>query len=368
MIIFRYLSRQILQVTAAVTLILLFVALTSRFLQYLGDAVAGKLASDILFLLILYRLPDFMLVILPFALFLAILLAYGRMYADNEMTVLSACGFSRRKLLLMTLICTSLVAGAAGVFSLKLAPLGLQKTEQLKQSQDELTEIDLIIAGQFQEFNRGQRVTYAETIRETPAGKQLNNTFVAVRDSGSSGVRIIVSESARPIVDESSRRRFMLLENGYFYDGMPGQAGYRITRFDEQALLLPEQTSIAPVVKEKALPTAELWNTGDAESLAELQWRLSVILLIPVLTVIAVPLSKAEPRQGRFSKLVPAAIIYALYFILLQMAMSWVEDGVLSPIIGLWWVHLLFLGLGLFLMSGRKLQIPDWRRRDHAHS
>src|SRR5690606_23650629 len=102
--------------------------LTSRFMQYLSDAVAGELASDILLLLILYRLPDFMLVILPFALFLGILLAYGRMYADNELTVLAACGFSRRKLLFMTLLCSSFIAVAAALFSLQLAPWGLTKT------------------------------------------------------------------------------------------------------------------------------------------------------------------------------------------------------------------------------------------------
>ncbi len=369
MIIFRYLSVQIFQVMGAVTLILLFVALTSRFLQYLSDAVAGKLASDILLLLILYRLPDFMLVILPFALFLGILLAYGRMYADNEMTVLSACGFSRRKLLAMTLLCSSVVAVAAGLFSLQLAPWGLQNTEQIKLSQDELTELDLIVAGQFQEFNDGQRTTYSETIQVTANGKQLNNAFVAVRDmnaTGRAGLRIIVSETARPVIDDSSGRRFMLLENGFFYDGIPGQANYQITQFDEQALLLPEQTSISPVVQEKALPTRLLWQSDAVASIAELQWRISVILLIPVLTLIAVPLSKVDPRQGRFSKLVPAALIYTLYYILLQVAMGAVEDGSIHPYIGVWWVHLLFLALGVYLMWGGKIRKVSLLGASHA--
>jgi lipopolysaccharide export system permease protein len=371
MIIFRYLSRQIFQVTAAVTLVLLFVALTSRFLQYLGDAVAGKLTSEILLLLIIYRLPDFMLVILPFALFLAILLAYGRMYAENEMTVLSACGFSRRKLLLMTLVCSTAIAGVAGVFSLQLGPWGLQKTEQLKQSQDELTELDLIVAGQFQEFSRGQRITYAESIFATDAGRQLNNTFVALRGTNAAGsvnLRIIVSENARPVIEESSGRRFMLLENGYFYDGSPGQADYQITRFQEQSLLLPEQANIAPVVKEKALPSSELWRSDETGAIAEWQWRISVILLIPILTVIAVPMSKVDPRQGRFGKLIPAAIIYAVYYILLQLAMTWVEDGLIPPFIGLWWVHLLFLSGGIWLMSGAKIYKPNLARKRHAHA
>ena len=95
LIIFRYLSKQILQVMSAVTVILLIVGITSRFLQYLGQAVAGELSSDVLMLLMFYRLPDFLLVILPLAFFLGVLLAYGRMYAENEMVVLLGSGTSQ---------------------------------------------------------------------------------------------------------------------------------------------------------------------------------------------------------------------------------------------------------------------------------
>ena len=89
---------------AAVTLILLVVGLTSRFIQYLGQAVAGELASDVLLLLMFYRLPDFFLVIVPLAFFLGILLVYGRMYAESEMVVLLGSGMSQRHLLALTFL------------------------------------------------------------------------------------------------------------------------------------------------------------------------------------------------------------------------------------------------------------------------
>ena len=135
MIVFRYLSRQLLQAMAAVTLVLLVVALTGRFIQYLGQAVAGELATDALFLLIIFRLPDFLLVIVPLAFFLSILLVYGRMYAENEMVVLIASGFSERKLVRMSLGFAALVMFLVGSLSLVLAPWGVRKTEELLQAQ-----------------------------------------------------------------------------------------------------------------------------------------------------------------------------------------------------------------------------------------
>lgn len=359
MIIFRYLGRQVFQVMAAVTVILLVVAMITRFLQYLGDAVAGEISSDILLLLMAYRLPEFLLVILPFSLFLGILLAYGRMYADNEMTVLRACGFSQKRLVGVTLSASLLLAVLAGVLSLAVAPWGLRNTEQLMDSQDELTELDLIVAGQFQDFAGGLRTTYAESIATGAEGRQLNNTFVAMRSPGGEGeegdsVRVIVSDSARPVIDEVSGRRFMLLENGYVYDGVPGRGDYTVTRFEEQGVLMPETGRIENVVREKAMPTRELLGSRNPEQQAELQWRLSGILIIPILALIAVPLSRVDPRQGRFSKLVPAALLYAVYYVVLQLAMGMVESGALPALIGLWWVHAAFLAFGCYLLLGRR--------------
>ncbi|GJM14270.1 MAG: LPS export ABC transporter permease LptF [Pseudohongiella sp.] len=352
MIIFRYLSKQILQIMAAVTLILLVVALTSRFIQYLSQAVAGELASDVLLLLMLYRLPDFLLVILPLALFLGILLAYGRMYADNEMVILIGSGFSQKRLLLVTLGTASIVMVVVAVLSLQLAPWGVRNTEQLKLNQDQLTELDLIVAGQFQSFGEGNRVTYAERIDASGTDeRQLQNVFVAVSgaedESGQSSPRIIVAETARPEIDSETGVRFMRLENVLQYDGAPGALDFSIGQFDVQSIVLPDSTSIEPILEEESLTTTQLLGSDQPEHQAELQWRISTLLLIPIITLIAVPLSKVDPRQGRYSKLVPAALLYAAYFVLLQFSKDMIATENLTAVIGMWWVHALFIGIAL---------------------
>lgn len=335
---------------AAVTLILLVVALTSRFIQYLSQAVAGELASDTLFLLMFYRLPDFLLVILPLSLFLGILLAYGRMYAENEMVILIGSGFSQRRLLLVTMGTSSIVLVVVAILSLQVAPWGMRNTEQLKQSADQLTELDLIVAGQFQSFGEGNRVTYAERINSSASGeRQLQNVFVAVSgvadESGRSSPRIIVAESARPEIDGASGARFMRLENVLQYDGTPGALEFNIGQFDVQSILLPDTASIEPVLEEQYLTTIALVGSSLPEHKAELQWRISIVLLIPIITLIAVPLSKVDPRQGRYSKLVPAALLYAAYFVLLQFSKDMIAQESIPAFLGMWWVHALFISV-----------------------
>ncbi len=365
MIIFRYLTRQVLAVTTAVTLILLVVGLINRFIQYLSEAVAGEMSSNVLLLLIFFRLPDFLLVILPLALFLSILLTYGRMYAENEMTVLIASGLSRRRLLGLTAGSSLLVAVLVSLLSLVLAPWGIRNTEQLKQQQDQLTELDLITAGQFQEFNDGERITYAERIASDPDGRRLENVFVvssSANAGGRSPIRILVSDSARPEVEPRTGARFMRLENVVQYQGEPGSAEFTVGEFEVQAILLPEPAGFGELEEEKALRTSVLWGSPEPAHQAELQWRLSAILIIPIVTLIAVPLSKVNPRQGRFSKLVPAALLYAAYFMLLQVSRDQVAEGALPSSLGLWWVHVLFVLIGLIGYQ----DIRDWNRAGKA--
>ena len=158
--------------------------------------------------------------------------------------------------------------------------------------------------------------------------------------------RQVFAEFARPIIDETGAR-FMQMENVYQYDGEPGLADFSVAQIDVQSVLLPEPTSFQPTLEEESLKTSMLFGSSAQEHQAELQWRLSIMLLVPVLTLIAVPLSRVEPRQGRYSRLIPAVMIYASYFFLLQFARDAVADGALSAKIGLWWVHLLYGTIGI---------------------
>ena len=356
MIISRYLTRQILQVTAATTFILLAVVVLGRFLKYLAQASQGEIDPGVLALLMSYRIPEFIQLILPLALLLSILLAYGRMYADNEMTVLSACGLSTRRLLGITLIASSIVAVTVGFFSFKVTPWGLVNTANLLEAQKELNEFDVMVPGLFQNISRGARTTYTENI----VGEEMQNVFMHESASG----RVTVADSAVPV--EDAEGRIVLFTNGSLSEKEVEEQGFVLTSFKEMGVRIPDrEISIDITVEEKAMPTLMLWQSSDASHQAELQWRISLVLLIPVLTLMAVPLSRVSPRQGRFAKLVPAVFLYILYFGLLLVSRDLTASGELPIVVGGWWVHGIFLFLGWILFTNRMpdLSIPGFLQR-----
>ena len=70
-----------------------------------------------------------------------------------------------------------------------------------------------------------------------------------------------------------------------------------------------------------------------------MQWRLSFPLSLFVLGLLALPLSRTSPREGRYARLGMALFTYLIYFYLQSLARLWVERGLLSEDIGIWGVH-----------------------------
>jgi lipopolysaccharide export system permease protein len=347
MIIVRYINRQLLQNTIAITLVLLVVVIMGRLLRYLSQASQGELQTNALMLLMTYRVPDFLQLILPLALLLSILLVYGRMYAESEMPVLQATGFSPKRLLGVTMVTTIAMAVVVAFLTFYLTPRGLVNTAALIEAQKNLNEFDLMVPGVFQTLGQGQRTTYAESI----TGDVMHNVFMYETETN----RVIYAATAIP-VEEADGARLILFREGSINES--DGKGFTLTTFPEFGVRLPpREISFTPGLEERAMTNLQLLELGEPIHLAELQWRISLVVLLPVLALLAVPLSKVSPREGRFARLVPALLLYLAYFGLLVVSRDLVGRGTLPATIGLWWVHLLFIGVGWLLFNGR-LRLP----------
>ncbi len=128
-------------------------------------------------------------------------------------------------------------------------------------------------------------------------------------------------------------------------------------------MLLPKPDVSEEVTDRDARPTRDLLGKDDLRSRTELQWRLSLPLLVFIVTLMAVPLSRVNPRQGRFLKLLPAILLYMAYLTILISARGALEKGKLPAALGLWWVHAIFLAIGLGLLYWEPLRLKMASRR-----
>ncbi|MFW1678496.1 LPS export ABC transporter permease LptF [Pontibacter sp. JAM-7] len=350
MIVFRYLSREVLLSMLAVTAVLLVIIMSGRLVSYLAQVASGSLDADVLLQIIVYRLPDFLQLILPLGLFLGFLLGYGRLYLESEMTVLEACGMSHRRLLAYAMGPAVLVALCVAVLSLWLAPLGALHSNLIFDQQKQRGELDALVPGRFQQPARSPRVVYTESLSETG---RLGLVFSAERNPQNKRLQITLAEAGQTRVVPELNERYLVLEQGRRYEGVPGQGDFTELRFAEYGTLLPNKTQTLRYPRVEALPTGGLFGSDKAAERAQLHWRLSLPVLALVVTMLAVPLSRVNPRQGRYGRLVPSIVIYLVYLAILSNVKSQVAEGD-APSLLLWLVHFGFILLALnMLLFGR---------------
>ena len=354
-IVFRYLIRQIMVSMLAVSSVLLLVFMSGRFIKYLAEAAEGKLAADVLFAIMGYRFPGFLELILPLGLFIGILLAYGRMYLESEMTVLFACGVSDKQLLTKTMIGALPVMLVVGATSLFISPWGMKQVERIFNEQSQATEFEMLAPGRFQNFTSGNRVTYTEALSDDK--RELQGVFIAEYDRNGQGVTLITAETGSQLIDEETGSRFLILKEGGRFQGTPGRLDFNTTEFEAYGLKI-QSGEEGDKSLEEGVSTLDLWRSDDPEDRALLHWRFSLPLIVPIVTLLAVRLSRVNPRQGRFFHLLPAMLVYITYLGLLIVARDALADETVPEWIGMLWVHALFLALGLWLHFG-----PAWLYR-----
>ena len=114
LVIQRYLIKEILQTLFAVLGVLLLIFLGRHFARYLAEAASGELPAELIFRLLTTLTLSSSVLLVPFAFYIAVLLAFGRLYRDNEMTALAAAGIGSSRVLrpigLLSLAVAALVA------------------------------------------------------------------------------------------------------------------------------------------------------------------------------------------------------------------------------------------------------------------
>lgn len=349
LILFRYLTREVLLTMSAVAGILLLVIMGSRFIRYFANAAEGDFPVTILGNLMLFHLPGFMELVLPLAFFLGILLAYGQLYMNSEITVMVACGISPLRLLQITLLPSVVVAVLVGVCSIWLTPWGSMLNEEIIQEQRSRLDTSVLTPGRFQEFGQG-RTAYISGF--SGDGKQMENVFVHELGNRGEAVPNYVTQAARgyqEIRDETGSR-FLVLEEGDRYGATPGEYRAEHLAFERYTIRLGLSGDRRELDAAEYQSTAALWQSEAPAAKAQWQWRMGVPLMVFVLGLMAQPLSRVNPRQGRFAKLLPAVFLYVAYLSLLLAAVDAVGSGSLPAVIGVWPVHGAFLTLGLVLL------------------
>ena len=349
MLIFRYLAKEVFVTVVSLTAILLLIFMSNQVVIYLNRAASGIIPGMLVMKLMLLELPNLLSLLLPLGYYVALLLAYGRLYADSEMTVLQACGYGSSQLLKHSLLMGFFVALLTALM-MSLSPTIALERAKLLQTTGVKTLIQTIVPGRFRALSGGQQVFYVDSMnRKHTMAKDI---FIArlVDEHGSLQWDVLWANAAYLHSSKNSKDD-LVLEQGVKYQGKPGSADYQIVKFKRMEVRLPQpQLVLKNDIRAESFKNLLPFNNPDLEKAAELQWRVSIPLMVFILTLVAVPLSRVNPRSGKYAKLLPAIVLYIIYANFMFVSRNWIILGKIPIWVGLWWLHLSVALIGLCLM------------------
>jgi lipopolysaccharide export system permease protein len=354
----RYMLREFLISLIAVIGVLWLIYVATRFARYLAQAAVGNLPAEVIFNLLWLNSFGAISILLPIGTFLAVLLSLSRMSSDNELTVIAACGIDGNRILRNVVVFSGAMAIITGVLALLIVPDVLSGRYEIEQKAKIAANTTGLVAGSFKESQDGDWTFYSQQLSEDKT--HMENIFIEIhRDEKP---LIFRAERGRFDIESETGDKYLVLEDGYRYEGNAGDLDFRIAEYATHSMLIERGESVQVREKHKSLPTSVLWERGEPQDLAEIQWRVSSAVMTVILSVIAITLAHTGPRQGRYAGFFPAVLVYVIYSNLLGVTRAWVEKGDLAPWIGAIWVHLLMIGIMLMLQNRLTLK-QFWQQR-----
>ena len=324
-------------------------------------------------LVFLCILPKVLTFSIPMSALLGILICFGRLSADSEITAMRSCGIGLRNLLSPVLAFSAIVCMLALLNSNLWSP---RATHRLTLIKDEIAIKLLSTAVQRGVFEERfpDRVLY---IMDTPPDRSSWKGVFLAEVTETNWPKATFSRRGH-LINHPGRRELQLhLQQGATYEVVPGKEGtVRVISFDEATVpLYRAMISSADAPKDKTIAemdTLELYAKVFSEvppgddlhrrrAIIELNQRLALPLAIFVFSILGLPLGVFTRRSGKSFGFVISLVIFLVYFILFSQGLAFAESGHIPAFLGPWLANLVFLVLGLFLLLTSERQF-SWGR------
>lgn len=302
--------------------------------RVLGRAAIGAIADDAVFPMLGFGFLRFLPVLLSLALFIGVFMSLSRLWRDSEAVIWMNAGIGPFDWMRPVVLFSLPAVGVIAYVSLVLIPWSVTKQTQYEEMLDSRDQVSTLAPGVFSEDRQGQRVFFVETISAN--GERVGNVFVQSSQQGRMGV--IVAHQGHVQV-AANGDRFVVLEQGHRYEGVPGEANFRVGEFASYAIRIQPQAISRMNDKPRMRPVSALFADPSPENMAEWVQRIGIPASALILCLLAVPLSYVNPRAGRSLNVLFAILIYATYNNFIGLSQEWVNRAQLSAAQGIVLVH-----------------------------
>ena len=345
MIIRRYLVKETLKTQGAILFILLLIFFSQKLIRILSSAIEGNIPRDLIMPLLVLGVSNMADLILPLSLFLGVLVTFGRLYSDSEMVAMHACGVKKNLNYQVVFFLCIFTCALTTINCLWFGPWSSLKQDQLVENAKINPSLAGLLAGQFQQTPDGNSVIYISNVDKN----NLENVFIAkINPKNNQRPSIIIANKGKT-GNDAEGNQIITLDDANRYEGTAQLKDFRITNFHNyMGIIKPKEldSNNDEINDVQQLGLTDLYETKTIKSEAEFYWRLTLIISVPLMAFLVIPLSISNPRQGRLAQILPALLLYLVYFLLASSIKANAGKGRLDPAL---WFYI--INLGYFILA-----------------
>ena len=259
--------------------------------------------------------------------------------------VMHACGLSKAVLVKAAMILALFTGIVAAVNVMWAGPMSSRHQDEVLAEAKANPGMAALAQGQFQQATDGNSVLFIESVD----GSKFNDVFLAqLRPKGNARPSVVVADSGQ-LAQSKDGSQIVKLNKGTRFEGTAMLRDFRITDFQNYQAIIGHQAVALDPTDTEQMDMRTLWNTDTDRARAEFHWRITLVFTVFMMALIVVPLSVVNPRQGRVLSMLPAMLLYLIYFLLQTSIRSNGAKGKLDPMVWTWFVNSLYILLALGL-------------------
>jgi lipopolysaccharide export system permease protein len=358
-IIIKYLVHETLKSQIAILFILLLIFFCQNLVRVLSNVVDGDVPTNLVLSLLLLGVPKMAQLIIPLSLFLGLLMTFGRLYTESEITVMHACGLGNRTLIIAAMILAIFTSAMAAVNVFWVNPIASSYQDMIASEAKANPRIAGLIERQFKLSLDGTAVVFIGNVK----GSTFNNVFLAqLKTNGTQRPSVVVAEHGN-INLQKNGSQVVTLGKGTRFEGTALLRDFRITDFNNYKAVIGYKVVAVDNNQSEQMSMKTLWQSNDPDARAEFHWRLTLVVSVVLMALLVVPLSVVNPRQVRVLSTLPAILLYLIFFLLQTVLRSNAGTGKLDPIIWLWGINVAYFAIALVLNLWNT--VPIRKLREH---
>lgn len=357
MILTKYILKKIFKNQLIILTILLLFCICQKLIKILGSD--NIIPIHLILLYFIINIPELSKLIIPFSLFLSVIITYYKLHIHNEILAMYSCAIKKSFFIQNILLYSFIIAYIAFINISWLSPYCEQYRNYILSKINKNTYFNQLIEKKFYFFPDKKIVLFINHINNT----KLENIFMIQTQHNTTNDTFSIITAEQGNIQYNYNYLLSITFNiGNYYE-IPyiyttTHSNIYLTNFSKYHTLIDYRSNLLYKAHHTInnMSISQLWKLATKEAKIEYSWRFTLLISIFVLPLIALLLT-INIIQNYLLNFLLAIILYAFFFLSQILLRSYAILNYTNAIIWIWLINFIYFIIALLISLSHNFKL-----------